>query len=247
MTSSLVPTLQNSYTQTPQPKNNRFSSCKLQWRRGQLLVKPSGEPQQIHLPSLHDEQLLVKCLQKTLVNVVSIDPNIGEDNLKLWVKACEEAGKPIFLRLPSSNQQFKQGSRWQKLIDWIAALFLLVLMSPVMLALFVILQIDSPGSVFTSEWQVGERGKVFRALKFCTTANSNLTPLGRWMRKYDLDHLPQLWNVLRGEMTLMGSRSCTLENAVRLTLAGQQQMNQLSKMTDSWEESNLLHLDSQTL
>ncbi len=247
MTSSLVPTLQNSYTETQPHKNNRFSSCTLQWRRGQLLVKSSQQPQQLYLPSLSDPQLLVRCLQKTLVNVVSIDPNVGEDDLKLWVEACEQAGKPIFLRLPSSNQQFKQSSRWQKLIDWIAALFLLLLMSPVMLALFVILQIDSPGAVLTSEWQVGERGKVFRAIKFCTTANLNITPLGRWMRKYDLDHLPQLWNVLRGEMTLMGSRSCTLENAVRLILAGQQQINPLSDMTDSWEESNLLHLDSQTL
>ncbi|MEA5513213.1 heterocyst development glycosyltransferase HepC [Nodularia sp. UHCC 0506] len=247
MTTSLVPALQNSYSETQAHKNNHFSSCTLQWRRGQLLVKSASNTQKIHLPSLHDEELLVRCLEKTLVNVVSIDPNVGEYDLKLWVEACEQAGKPIFLRLPSSNKQFKQVSRWQKLIDWIAALFLLVIMSPIMLGLFVILQIESPGSAFSSEWQVGERGKIFRAIKFCTTSNLNITPLVHLMRKYDLDHLPQLWNVLRGEMTLMGSRTCTLENAVRITLAGQQQMNQLSKIKDAWEESSLLHLDSQTL
>lgn len=247
MTISLIPALENLSPSTQPHQNNYSSYCTLQWRRGQLLVKAAGESEQLDLPALHDEKLLANCLKHSFVNLVSIDANISEDHLKTWVKACEQAGKPIFLRLPSSDKQFKPSRRGQKLIDWIAGLFLLILMSPVMLALFVILQIDSPASVFTSELQVGERGKVFRALKFSTTAKDNLTPFGRWMRKYDLDHLPQLWNVLRGEMSLMGSHSCTLENAVRLTLAEQQQMNELSEMTDAWKESSLLHLDSQTL
>ncbi|HYW20104.1 MAG TPA: heterocyst development glycosyltransferase HepC [Nodularia sp. (in: cyanobacteria)] len=247
MTISLIPAIHNSSPDIQQHQNNDLSYCTLQWRRGQLLVKSSRQPKQLYLACLHDEQLLVNCLKKSLVNLVSIDPTVGEDYLKIWVGACEQARKPIFLRLPSRDKQAKQSNSWQKLIDWMAALFLLVLMSPVMLGLFVILQIDSPGAVFSSEWLVGERGKVFRAIKFCTSAKLNLTFFGRWMRKYDLDHLPQLWNVLRGEMTLMGSRSCTLENAVRLTLAGQKQVNELSQMSDSWEESSVLHLDGQTL
>jgi lipopolysaccharide/colanic/teichoic acid biosynthesis glycosyltransferase len=237
MTISLIPpALANSSHPAEQHQNHRFSYCTLQWRRGQLLVKSPGKIKQLYLPSLHDEQLLINCLKHSPINLVSIDPTVGKDYLKLWVEACQEAGKPIFLRLKSSN---KQVSRWQQLIDWITALFLLLLMSPVMLVLFFILQIESPGGVLTSEWQVGKRGKIFRALKFCTTTNEKLTPVGRWIRKYDLDYLPQLWNVLRGEMTLMGSGSCTLENA--LTLAEQEQM------TDSWQQSTLLNLDNPTL
>lgn len=243
MTISLIPpALANSSHPAEQHHNHRFSYCTLQWRRGQLLVKSPGKTKQLYLPSLHDEQLLINCLKHSPVNLVSIDPSVGKDYLKLWVEACQEAGKPIFLRLPSSN---KQVSRWQQLIDWITALFLLLLMSPVMLVLFFILQIGSPGAVLTSEWQVGKRGKIFRALKFCTTANENLIDVGRWIRKYDLDYLPQLWNVLRGETTLMRSRSCTLENA--LTLAREEQMNQLSQMTDSWQQSSLLNLDNPKL
>ena len=243
MTISLIPpTLGNSSHSAEQHHDHRFSYCTLQWRRGQLLVKSPGKTKQLYLPSLHDEQLLINCLKHSPVNLVSIDPSVGKDYLTLWVEACQEAGKPIFLRLPSNN---KQVSPWQQLIDWITALFLLLVMSPVMLVLFVILHVESPGAIFTSEWQVGKRGKIFRALKFCTTTKENLTPLGRWMRKYDLDHLPQLWNVLRGETTLMGSPNCTLETA--LTVAGQEQMNQLSDMTDSWQQSSLLHLDNPTL
>lgn len=237
MTISLIPPALGNSSNQPQPHyNHHFSYCTLQWRRGQLLVKSPRKTKQLYLPSLHDEQLLINCLKHSPINLVTIDPTVGKDYLKLWVQACHEAGKPIFLRFPSSN---KQVSRWQQLIDWITALFLLLLMSPVMLTLFFILQIESPGAVLTSEWQVGKRGKIFRALKFSTTANENLAPVGRWMRKYDLDYLPQLWNVLRGEMTLMGSRSCTLENA--LTLAEQEQM------TDSWQQSTLLNLDNPTL
>jgi lipopolysaccharide/colanic/teichoic acid biosynthesis glycosyltransferase len=247
MTISLTPALHNSSPETQAHQNQKFSYCTLQWRRGKLLVRATAATQQPLLPSLHDQQLLVNCLKHSLVNLVSIDPNIGEDHLQLWIEACEQAGKPIFLHLPSRDKLAKQSKPWQKFIDAIAALFLLLLMSPVMLALFLILRLDSAESVFRSEWQVGERGKLFRTLKFSTTAHQNINPLGRWMCKYDLDHLPQLWNVLRGEMSLMASRSCTLETAVRLSLAGQQQMNQVSEITDTWEESNLLHLDSPTL
>ncbi|YAF93962.1 MAG: heterocyst development glycosyltransferase HepC [Nodularia sp. CChRGM 3473] len=243
MTSSLIPTLHNSYPTTQQHQNNRFPHCTLQWRRGQLLVKSSGQAKQPYLPSLNNEQLLVNCLKHSLVSVVSIDPNIGEDALKLWIEACEKARKPVFLRIPSSNKQPRHGNRYQRLIDWIAALILLVLMSPVMLALCVLIQIDTPGSVFTREWHVGERGKLFRAIKFCTTKKQNITPLGHLMRKYDLDNLPQLVNVLCGEMSLMGSRSWTLKNALQLTLE-EQQINQLPVITDSWEEPKLLRLDS---
>ncbi|MEA5580449.1 heterocyst development glycosyltransferase HepC [Nodularia harveyana UHCC-0300] len=248
MTVSLIPTLPNSGSATQKNKNHCFPYCTLQWRRGQLLVKSTSETKQIYLPSLHNQKLLVNCLKHSLVNLVSIDPKVGEDYLRFWVEASKQAGKPIFLHLLPGNKQPKK-RLWQKLIDAIAALFLLILMTPIMLGLFVVLKLNSSGSIFTTEWQVGEQGKVFRAIKFSTTANQNITPLGYWMRKYDLDHLPQLWNVLKGEMTLMGSRSCTLENAVRVTLEGQKQRNQLSEVevTETWKKSSVLHLDSQIL
>ena len=183
-------------------------------------TKYNAQVKQPYLPCVDNKQLLVKCLKNSPVNLVSIDPKLGEASLRFWAEACEEAHKPIFLRLSSSNQLSKQGSqpwRWlQQTIEWITALVLLVLVSPLILGLIVLTQVYSPESLFAYEWYVGEQGKLFRAIKFHTTANHNITPLGYWMCKYGLEGLPQLWNVLRGEMSLIDSCCYTLEDAVQL-------------------------------
>jgi hypothetical protein len=220
MTSSIISTLENFYDVTQQHRDNRSGHCTLQWRRGKLLVKPPGQVKLPYLPLLNNERSLVECLKHSPVNLVSIDPKLGEGLLQFWADACEQADKPIFLRIPVSNKLPKQGNqtlKWlQRVIDWMLALVLLVLLSPVILALIVLMQIYSPESLFCHEWHVGERGRLFRAIKFSTTANHNITPLGSWMCKYSLDNLPQLFNVLRGDITLMGSCSWTLTDAIQL-------------------------------
>jgi len=242
MTTSIIPTLENLYDVTQQNQDNR-GDCTLYWRRGKLLVKPLGRVKQPYLPSLNSKRSLVECLQHSPVSLVSIDPKLGEALLSFWADACKEAQKPIFLSIPVSNKLPNHPWRQlQRLIDWIAAFMLLLLVSPVMLGLIVLIQVYSPGSLFCREWRVGERGKLFQAMMFCTTTKHNITPLGRWMRKYGFDNLPQLFNVLRGNMSLTGSYCWTLEDAV--------QLNKLPEITASWEveaQSHLLHLDSQTL
>jgi hypothetical protein len=238
MTTSIIPTLENLYDVTQEHQDNR-GYCTLLWRRGQLLVKQPGRVKQPYLPALDSKRSLVECLQHSPVSLVNIDPKLGEALLRFWADACQEAQKPIFLSIPASNKLPNQPWRQlQRLIDWIAALVLLLLVSPVMLGLIALMQVYSPGSLFCREWRVGERGKLFQAMKFCT---HNITPLG-WMGKYNLDNLPQLFNVLRGDMSLTGSHCWTLEDALKL--------NKLPDIKASWEveaQSHLLHLDSQTL
>ncbi|MBU7585848.1 MAG: sugar transferase [Nostoc sp. TH1S01] len=256
MTSSLVRTPQTVYNVTPQPQSDVWRQeaellstayCTLQWRRGQLLVKSPGKFKQPYLPALENEQLLVNCLKHSPVNLVSVDPKIGETWIKFWADACKEAHKPMFLYGSSENLLFKQNSQpWGwclRLIDWIAAFVMLLLLSPVILVLLVLLQINSPESVFSREWYVGERGRLFQAIKFSTTTKRNITPLIRWMRKYGIENLPQLLNVLRGDMGFIGSRCWTLAAAVRLSSDTQISLNQLPVITSSWQvqaESNLI-------
>jgi Undecaprenyl-phosphate glucose phosphotransferase len=96
----------------------------------------------------------------------------------------------------------------------------LVLLSPLMLALALWVRLDSPGPVFYGQDRVGFNGRTFRMWKFrsmrldaesagagWTTANDpRRTGAGEILRKLSLDELPQLWNVLRGEMSLVGPR-----------------------------------------
>lgn len=219
MTSTIISPVENYDIAIPQAQVNHSSKYTLQWRRGQLLVKSPKKVKQPYIPCLDNQQLLTKCLQHSPINLVSIDAKLGESVLEFWAKACSQARKPIFVRIPSQiSPAGKQPWQWlRRLIDWVIALVLLLLISPVMLGLVMLMRNDSPAPIFIHEWRVGERGKLFTVIKFRTANHFHITPLGHWLRKSGLDNLPQLWNVLRGDMSLMGFRSWTLEEAVRLS------------------------------
>lgn len=109
---------------------------------------------------------------------------------------------------------------WFKwLFDRFVALIGLVVLSPVLLVVAVLVAVMTPGGpVIFSQKRVGKWGKLFTIRKFRTmTANhggssvsvageSRITPLGAKLRHYKLDELPELWNVLKGDMSFVGPR-----------------------------------------
>jgi len=230
-----------------QQQNARSPQCKLQWRQGQLLVRLSEGFEQPYLAGVESEQGIARCLTHSPVRLVRIDATLGEAALKRWIKACEQANKPMFLRgTVARNRLGKQSklSWWVKLIDWIAAFLLAFLLSPVMLAIVVLLQyVYSSGAIFSPEWRVGLRGKLFKALYFRTREvdDSRTIPLGRWMCKYSLDKLPLLFNILRGEMSLVEPRSLTLSDAVRPSAQGAT-LDWRSEWVGSWSVTKPIEL-----
>lgn len=259
MKSSIVPVLENNYSFIhPQPMEQP-PYCTLIWRQGKLLVKSPGQQKQPYLPSLDTPELLVECLKKSSVDLVLIDPKLGESKLTFWANACSQAHKPIYLSIPSIDKRAQKnidGGKWLKsAFEWVIALISLVIAMPMMLGIALLMHVYLPGSLFNYEWHVGDRGRLFRLIKFRTIPEGqdewNTSILGLWMCKSGLDHLPQLINVLRGEMNLTGRRSWTLKDSIRLNLEGQRQLNKIPGIAGLWQmkaSAKLLHhLDSQAL
>jgi lipopolysaccharide/colanic/teichoic acid biosynthesis glycosyltransferase len=108
-----------------------------------------------------------------------------------------------------------------RLIDFLAALFGLIIGAPVLLIVCVLGLFDTGSPIFIQE-RVGKNRKPFKLIKFRTMSvatesvathlvqASSITKLGAFLRKTKLDELPQLINVLKGEMSLVGPRPCLL-------------------------------------
>lgn len=108
----------------------------------------------------------------------------------------------------------------KRIFDIIVALILLILLSPIILIIAIMIKIDSKGPVFYRQERITTYGKIFRIFKFRTMLqnadkvgtlvtvgnDSRITRVGKLIRKVRLDELPQLINVLKGEMTFVGTR-----------------------------------------
>ena len=108
----------------------------------------------------------------------------------------------------------------KRIFDIIVASLLVVILSPILLFLSILIKIDSPGPVMFRQVRVTTYGKPFRIFKFRTMVNnadkigtqvttkgdSRVTRMGKMLRGCRLDELPQLFNVLKGEMSFVGTR-----------------------------------------
>lgn len=108
----------------------------------------------------------------------------------------------------------------KRLFDWVASGLGLLLLAPLLLLIALAIPLDSPGPVFFRQERVGRFGKTFRIHKFRTMvmdserrgmqitvgADARVTRVGAVLRKYKLDELPQLIDVLLGSMSLVGPR-----------------------------------------
>jgi len=123
----------------------------------------------------------------------------------------------------------------KRIIDILGGFILLILTSPIMLAVALLIRLTSPGPVIFSQNRSGLHGRPFRMYKFRSMVTNaeqaraeledrnemsgpvfkvkndpRVTWLGSWLRRTSLDELPQLWNVIRGEMSLVGPRPLPL-------------------------------------
>ena len=142
----------------------------------------------------------------------------------MLVKECNEL--PKFMQVEEVRPYYeilrkKKGQLiLKRIFDICASLILIVLLSPIILFFSIWIKLDSNGPVFYRQERVTQYGKVFRIFKFRTMVNnadkignlvtskndSRITKVGEKIRKYRIDEIPQLFNVLIGEMSFVGTR-----------------------------------------
>lgn len=146
----------------------------------------------------------------------------------------------------------------KRLFDFVAAAGALLIFSPLLLLLAVLVRIKLGSPVLFRQERPGRDGKPFRLIKFRSMSNERdaagnlmpdeirLKPFGQWLRSTSLDELPELWNVLCGEMSLVGPRPLLMRylgryspeqnrrHAVRPGLTGWAQVN--GRNATTWEE-----------
>lgn len=119
-----------------------------------------------------------------------------------------------------AGSQRVSGSVLKRLLDVVGAMSGLIVLSPLLIVIAVIISLESPGSPLFRQRRTGHRGKPFVIFKFrsmrvtedganvvqARRVDSRVTPFGAVLRKTSFDELPQLINVLRGDMSLVGPR-----------------------------------------
>jgi exopolysaccharide biosynthesis polyprenyl glycosylphosphotransferase len=136
----------------------------------------------------------------------------------------------------------------------------LIFAGPVMLAIAALIRLDTAGPVLYGASRVGRKGRRFRCYKFRTMVTNaaelkeqlrarnqregpcfkiaddpRITRVGRWLRRYSLDELPQLWNVLKGEMSLVGPRPHPLDDFARYALEHLRRLDVTPGITGLWQ------------
>lgn len=142
-----------------------------------------------------------------LYNVISMRPRVDDIAGELLVDITRTKASQATLNL-------------KRISDVVLSALTLVFLSPLYLALAIAVKCDSKGPVFYRQERIGLHKKPFKIIKYrsmrtdaetdgpalSTVDDPRITRLGAFMRKYRLDEIPQFWNVLRGEMSLVGPR-----------------------------------------
>jgi Undecaprenyl-phosphate galactose phosphotransferase WbaP len=148
-------------------------------------------------------------------------------------------GSDILMMQVRSNVQRLPSRFVKRMFDIVFSSFLIILLSSLFVILAILIKRSSPGPVTYSQQRIGRHGVPFQCLKFRTMVTDaedrlrrwaeenpalyeeyrrnfklrddpRITPIGKWLRRTSLDELPQLWNILRGDMSLVGPRPVVL-------------------------------------
>lgn len=158
----------------------------------------------------------------------------------------------------------------KRVIDFVLAVVLLILALPLMFAVAIAIKFSSQGPIFYQQTRLGLHGRRFRLIKFRTMIDGaedrlweikhlnemdgpvfkmrndpRVTPFGRMLRKFSIDELPQLWNVIKGEMSLVGPRAPLPDEVRHYHLKQRRRLSVKPGITCLWQVSGRNEIDFQ--
>jgi len=236
------------------------------------------------------DELREQITENAVEEVIITDPDFPEDRAVTLIDDCQARGVrvriapstmellthkvelvpgeglPLFEVKPPAFEGFDFAVK--RSFDFVCALILIALLSPILLVAALAVRLTSRGPVFHRSLRPGLGGKPFGCLKFRTMAEDaeqrqheyeelnessgalfkirddpRLTPVGGFLRRNSLDELPQLFNVLRGEMSLVGPRPLPLRDHARLEDWHRRRYLVLPGITGLWQVSGRSDLD----
>ena len=160
--------------------------------------------------------------------------------------------------LPEQDIHPSVYSKTKRLIDIIGALVGLAITALIFPAIALLIYVDDPGSIFFRQIRCGVNGKTFRMWKFRSMVmdaekikhlvenkahghifkndqDPRITRIGKFLRRTSLDEFPQFWNVLKGEMSLVGTRPPTLDEVAKYESHHYQRLRVKPGITGEWQ------------
>jgi len=176
-----------------------------------------------------------------------------------WNSPIEYIGQ--FPTIPLHCGQVPElGLLFKRVFDFVFSGLLLMVLSPFLLIIAIAVKLDSPGPVLYKSERIGKKGRVFRCIKFRTMVRDadqrradvlhmnerdgvlfkisndpRITRLGRFLRKYSLDKLPQFFNVLKGEMSIVGPRPPIASEVKEYKLSHLRRLDVTPGITGLWQ------------
>ena len=149
-------------------------------------------------------------------------------------------------------------SKFKRTLDIVGSLVGLLILAIVFVPIAIAIKIDNPGPIFFTQKRYGLQGSSFRMRKFRSMVNNaeqlktlvkneadglvfkntndfRVTKVGRWLRRTSLDELPQFWNVLLGDMSLVGTRPPIHDEVIKYTPRHWQRLNVKPGITGEWQ------------
>jgi exopolysaccharide biosynthesis polyprenyl glycosylphosphotransferase len=210
----------------------------------------SSEPQSAMLPSLLQE---ARAHEINLRYIPTISQALRNPHTLEYIGDLPTV--PLFKREDRSRQLFAK-----RCMDVVGAIFAIAIFTPIFIAVALAIKLQSSGPVIYASERVGRKGKPFTCYKFRTMIpnaeamrhklqhlnersgvlfkmknDPRVTTVGRVLRKYSLDELPQLWNVLRGDMSLVGPRPCIQSELAQYKTSHYRRLDVVPGLTGLWQ------------